>query len=212
VTTVDDDGRTTDDLPAPNHHADHGGFAGASGLAAAVRFLRGRDVQASIALALADLDDGAHVVDIGCGPGVAVHRAHDLGAEIVGVDPASVMLRVARLRWWRDRDVSWRIGTAESLPVEDAWADVVWSLATVHHWVDVEAALAEVTRILAPGGRLIAIERRIDDTEAEGRASHGWTPEQAESFGEHCRRHGFGDVSVAAHAGEPEQLSVVARR
>lgn len=199
-------------LPAPNHHADHGGFSGLSGLLAAVGFLSGRDDAAYLAIELAELRSGDRLVDIGCGPGVAVRRAHELGAEVIGVDPATVMLRVARARWRRDDRVAWRIGTAESLPVDDGWATAVWSLATVHHWADIDAALTEARRVLGPGGRLVVIERRIEDTNADGVASHGWTIEQSESFAEACRRHGFGDVVTGSHVRGRELLHVVARR
>jgi ubiquinone/menaquinone biosynthesis C-methylase UbiE len=202
----------TPHLPVPNHHASHGGFSGASGLFAAVKFLFGRDDAARLAIDLAELQRGDRLVDIGCGPGVAAHLAHEVGAEVVGVDPANVMLWVARARWRRDADTSWRIGTAESVPVADGWANVVWSLATVHHWVDLDAGLAEVRRVLAPGGCLVVLERRIQDPNADGVASHGWTVEQSESFGEHCRRQGFVDVVVGSHIGDREILHVVARQ
>ena len=199
------------DIAVPNHHASHGGFSGVSGLLAAIKFLFGRDHAAQLAIDLAELQRRERLVDIGCGPGVAAHRAHEVGAEVIGVDPSAVMLRVARARWWNDKRATWQIGTAESLPVSDGWANVVWSLATVHHWVDLDAGLTEVHRVLAPGGRLVAIERRIEDPFAEGTASHGWTVEQAESFGEHCRRHGFVDVVVGSHTGERDVVHVVAR-
>ncbi|MDW3215209.1 MAG: class I SAM-dependent methyltransferase [Ilumatobacteraceae bacterium] len=202
----------TSDRPVPNHHASHGGFSGVSGLLAAFRFLSGRDEAARLAIELAELAPGDRLVDIGCGPGTAVHAADELGAEVVGVDPASVMLRVARLRWLRDGSTSWRVGTAESVPVADGWANAVWSLATVHHWVDLEAGIREVHRVLAPRGRFVAMERRIDDPDADGVASHGWTVEQAESFSEHLRRHGFVDLATGTHDGTPELVHVVARR
>lgn len=113
-------------------------------------------------------------------------------------------------RWRARSEVSWRIGTAESLPVGDDWAQVVWSLATVHHWRDINAGLTEARRVLAPTGRLLAVERRIHDTNAVGTASHGWTHEQADSFAEHCRHHGFIDVTVATHSGPNTMLSVIA--
>lgn len=199
-------------LPAPNHHATHPGFSGPSGVVAAVSFLFGRDRAARLAIELADLRAGERLVDIGCGPGIAVRRARELGAEVIGVDPAPVMLRVARARWRRDAGVDWRLGSAESLPVEDGWAQVVWSLSTVHHWADIDAGLAEVHRVLAPGGRLVVLERRIRDTGATGTASHGWTVEQSASFAEHCRRHGFVDATPDVHRGERTVLSVVAHR
>ncbi len=196
--------------PAPNHHCTHRGFSGPSGLVAALSFLVGRDRAAQLAIELSELHAGERLVDIGCGPGTAVNYARATGAEVIGVDPAPVMLRVARLRWRAQPGISWRIGTAESLPVDDNWAQVVWSLATVHHWRDINAGLTEARRVLAPAGRLVALERRIHDTNATGTASHGWTDEQAESFAEHCRRHGFVDAAVATHAGPSTLLSVVA--
>ena len=198
------------DLPVPNHHATHPGFSGASGLLAAVSFLFRRDRAAHLAIELSDLQSGDRLVDIGCGPGVAVRQARAIGAEAIGVDPAQVMLRIARLRWRSDPGIHWRIGTAESLPVDDRWAQVVWSLATVHHWADVDAALAEVRRVLTPGGRLVVLERRIHDTHARGTASHGWTPDQSDSFAEHCRRHELTNVTVSTHVGPTTILSVVA--
>ena len=198
------------DLPAPNHHASHPGFSGLSGLVAAIGFLGGRDAAARLAIELAHLRAGDRLVDIGCGPGVAARRARTLGADVIGVDPAPVMLRVARLRWGGRAGIAWRVGTAESLPVEDGWAGVVWSLATVHHWADVDAGLAEARRVLGAGGRLVALERRIHDVDAPGTASHGWTREQAESFAVRCRRHGFDDVTVDEHARGTVFLAVVA--
>lgn len=193
----------------PNHHADHPGFSGFSGLAAAVRFLSGRERAADVAIELAGLGSGDRLVDIGCGPGVAAARARKLGARVVGVDPSTVMLNVGRLRWLRS-GIRWRDGTAESLPVPDSSTDVVWSLATVHHWADLDAGLDEVVRVLSPAGRLVALERRITDPAAEGRESHGWTPEQAEAFAAMCEAHGFVDVEASTHPGEPTLVAVTA--
>lgn len=176
----------------------------------AISFLFGRSDAAHLAIELGSLRAGERLVDIGCGPGVAAHEAQLVGAEVVGVDPAPVMLRVARRRWRADRAIEWRLGSAEELPVTDGWADVVWSLSTVHHWADIGAGLAEVHRVLAPGGRLIVVERRIHDQDARGTAGHGWTIEQSDSFAEHCRRQGFGSVVTGVHPGRGTVLSVTA--
>jgi SAM-dependent methyltransferase len=182
----------------PNHHAHHEGFHGWTGVVMAIKFLFRRTEDSQIACDLAELSEGDHVVDIGCGSGITVRAALKRGATVIGVDPAPVMLRVARLTtWWpssRGR-ATWLTGTAEQVPVDDASADAAWSLATVHHWHDIDHGLAEVQRILKPGGRFIAIEgeRVIGATDHR---SHGWTMPQAEAFGEAMRAHGFTDLEI----------------
>ena len=83
-------------MPPPNHHAHYPGFAGVGGLLAALTFTVGRAADADLAIRLTGTGPGDHVVDVGCGPGVAVRRAATSAASVVGIDPAPVMLRVAR--------------------------------------------------------------------------------------------------------------------
>ncbi len=192
----------------PNHHADHPGFAGPSGALYALLFALGGRRKARAVAGWADVGPGDHVVDVGCGSGPAVRAALGRGATADGVDPSTAMLAVARRLTRPGRPVAWRVGAAEALPVADGTATVVWSVATVHHWRDVAAGLAEARRVLGPGGRLLAVERRIARG-AEGLASHGWTDAQAEVFATAAREAGFADVAVEAHPlGRGTQLVV----
>lgn len=179
----------------PNHHAHYGTFAGPAGLLAASSMVVGRTGDARLVARLSDLGSGDVVVDIGCGPGVAVRHAARVGATVTGVDPAPVMLRVARLLTRPRRNVHYIQGGAEALPVSDHSTTVVWSIASVHHWTDLDAALEEVRRVLEPGGRFVTIERQTL-AGAHGLASHGWTDAQAAAFADRCREHGFDDVRV----------------
>lgn len=199
----------------PNHHADHPGFAGIGGVIAAICFTIGRGAAADLAIELTGTGPGDDVVDIGCGPGVAVRRAAARGASsVVGVDPAAVMLRVARALTRTSRraapTVRYEDGAAEALALPDGSATVAWSLATVHHWHDLDAGLAEVRRVLRPSGRFLAIERQVEPG-ATGLASHGWTAEQAHLFGQRCRTAGFSDISIDRHQpGRRRVISVLA--
>ncbi|MGV0790905.1 class I SAM-dependent methyltransferase [Mycolicibacterium sp. XJ1819] len=182
-----------------NHHADHPGFSGVAGTVIGLVLLMMGRANARLAADLAGVGQGDVVVDVGSGPGGAVREAARRGAHAVGVDPAPVMLKLARIfTRARHGDVEWRVGTAEEVPVADGFATVWWSLATVHHWQDVERGLAEARRVLKPGGRLVAIERQVP-VGATGMASHGWTRQQAESFAAHCREAGFGEAAVSGH-------------
>ncbi len=200
----------TTDLATPNHHHDHPAFAGLTGVLAAVTMTVGRDGDARLAAELAQLAAGDLVVDIGCGPGVAARHAARQHAAVIGVDPAPVMLRVARALT-RRADVRYVEGSAESLPLPDDSATVVWSIATVHHWRDIDAGLREVRRILRPGGRFVVLERLVR-AGATGLASHGWTIEQAQEFARACRDSGFQEVEVEGprQAGRRTMLAVTA--
>lgn len=185
---------------APNHHADRPGFAGARGLAFGLLMAAVGGGDARLAVRLAEVGPTDHVVDIGSGPGTAVRAAARRGATAIGVEPAPVMRRIARVLGWGSRRATVVRGVAEALPLPDASATVVWSLATVHHWPQLEEGVAEVLRVLRPGGRFLVIERR-SAADATGLASHGWRPEQAEAFAGVCRATGFVDVRVEAHRG-----------
>ncbi len=197
------------DTEVPNHHAHHPGFRGLSGLIAAASMTVGRQPNAALAIDLARLDANDRVVDVGCGPGAAVRRAARSGARAIGVDPAPLMLRVARTLGGGER-VTYRSGAAEALPLPDASATVVWSISSVHHWPAVAPAIAEVWRVLGPGGRFVAIEREAAPG-ATGLASHGWTGARAEAFADAAREGGFSDARVVrSDAGRRPAFAVVA--
>ena len=189
----------TDPVPlAPNHHADYPPFRGLGGLVAGLSMLVGTRALAGLAIELAGVTDVDRVIDVGCGPGTAARGAARRGAQVVGVDPAPLMLALARRATRRTGPVTWQQGTAESLPAPSGWATVVWSIATVHHWRCLGRGRAETRRVLAPNGRLLVIERRVRP-DATGHASHGWTDAQAETFVHLCAQVGLVDARTTKH-------------
>jgi ubiquinone/menaquinone biosynthesis C-methylase UbiE len=189
---------TVSPTQAVNHHADQPGFAGLTGLLAAATMLVTGRVRARLIVELASVSDTDRVVDIGCGPGSAVRAAARRGAQVTGVEPAPVMRRLARLITRDDAEVVWLAGTAENMRLAEGSATVAWSLATVHHWKDVTAGLAEAKRVLASRSRFLVLERRARPG-AKGLSSHGWTEQQAASFASQCRAAGFQSVSIEQH-------------
>jgi SAM-dependent methyltransferase len=185
---------TEADLPV-NHHAAYPGCSGLTGTLAGLTMLLRTRPFARLVVDLATLSAGDRVVDVGCGPGGAARLAARAGARVTGVEPSAEMLRLARAVTRSREHITWIQGRAESLPIPDSTASVLWTLASVHHWTDVGAGLAQAYRVLRPGGRLLAIERRVEPA-ATGLASHGWTPRQAESFMALCHDAGFTDLAT----------------
>ncbi|THG31697.1 class I SAM-dependent methyltransferase [Naasia lichenicola] len=99
----------------------------------------------------ARIDADVHVLDVGCGSGEFLRFAASLGARVSGVDPAVGMLELAR-RAAPDADLS--AAGWESLPFDDGSIDVVVAINALQFADDLDAALAEVERVLRPGGRI----------------------------------------------------------
>lgn len=177
----------------------YGTFAGAAGFVAATSMIFGREHDARIALRLSAVPPGATALDIGSGPGAAARFAARRGVSVIAVDPAPVMLRVARVLT-RASAIRYVEGAAERLPLDDDAVAGAWSIATVHHWRDLDAGLREVRRVLQPGSRFVAIEHHARPG-AHGLASHGWTDAQADAFAACCWDLGFEAVHVERHEG-----------
>lgn len=102
-----------------------------------------------------ELGPGDRFLDIGCGLGTALEAAVAAGAEAAGVDPSPGMVERSRLLV-PTADV--RLGSAEELPFPDSSFTAVLSIATFHHWSNQEGGLAELARVLTPGGRALIVE------------------------------------------------------
>jgi SAM-dependent methyltransferase len=110
-------------------------------------------------LAVADLQPGERVLDLGSGGGIDVllsaRRVGDNGFAY-GVDMTEEMLRLARAN--ADKagvsNVEFLTGTIENVPLPAAAVDVVISNCVINLSVDKPAVLAEMFRVLAPGGRI----------------------------------------------------------
>jgi ubiquinone/menaquinone biosynthesis C-methylase UbiE len=95
------------------------------------------------------------ILDVGCGTGKLLRAAATAfpTARLDGVDAAPEMVRVAQAMAPPGAPVTFRNAPAESLPFGDATFDLVFSTMTFHHWADQRKGIAEVGRVLAPGGR-----------------------------------------------------------
>jgi SAM-dependent methyltransferase len=96
------------------------------------------------------LDETRTVVDLGAGTGKFTRRLLATGANIIAVEPVQEMLAQLSLVV---PSVAARSGTAEDIPVNNGAVDAV-VCAQAFHWFATEAAVAEIRRVLKPGGFL----------------------------------------------------------
>ena len=104
---------------------------------------------------------GGRALEIGCGQGVGTEIILDVfGADSVDafdLDPDMVALARTRLRACGSRVRHW-VGDASAIAAPDGYYDAVFDFGIIHHVPDWRAVLAEVRRVLKPGGRFYAEE------------------------------------------------------
>lgn len=99
----------------------------------------------------------ADVVDVGCGPGDLARVLARRAGRVIGVDPAPQMVDYATARCRDLANCRFERGTAQSLPLPDASADLVTCTFAMHHIPAAHRAdaVAQMFRVLRPGGRLL---------------------------------------------------------
>jgi ubiquinone/menaquinone biosynthesis C-methylase UbiE len=150
-----------------------------------------------------ELDSDDRFLDLGCGLGAALEHATVSGAVTAGIDPSPSMVERASERV-PQADV--RLGSAESIPFDDDAFTAALSVATYHHWADAGAGLKEVRRVLAHGGRLLIVERKLKRS-----TGHGLDRAGAERLDALLETHGYMTVEIdTMRAGRAEYLAVSA--
>jgi SAM-dependent methyltransferase len=122
---------------------------------------------------LGEIRPGERVIDIGCGAGIdSLIAAKKVGSDgkVIGIDMTEAMLDKARQACEEAglRQVEFRYGHAENLPVPDGWADVVISNGVINLTPDKKATFREMARALNPKGRLqigdILVQKKVPDS------------------------------------------------
>jgi ubiquinone/menaquinone biosynthesis C-methylase UbiE/DNA-binding transcriptional ArsR family regulator len=116
--------------------------------------------------ALAALAEGAWTIgDLGCGTGRASEAIAPFVARVIAVDASAAMLQAAKKRLQPFDNVDLRRGDLEALPIDEAQLDAATLMLVLHHVTEPARALAEVARVLKPGGRLILVDMLPHDRE-----------------------------------------------
>jgi len=130
---------------------------------------------------------GRRVLDVGCGKGrfARVFHEQEPAAELWGLDISEEMLRFV------PEGIHTRAGSMTELPFADGFFDAAYATESLEHAVEIERAVAEICRVVKPGGRIAIIDK---NSEHWGRLA---TPEWERWFTRkelerllrrHCRR------------------------
>jgi ubiquinone/menaquinone biosynthesis C-methylase UbiE len=120
------------------------------------RIIFGPIQQAVLQLAAEQVSRPSAILDVGCGTGKLLKSAEARfpGAKLVGVDAAIEMVKYAQTSNPTGA-IQFQQAMAEELPFPNASFDLVFSTMTFHHWSNQTRGIAEVARILTPGGRWV---------------------------------------------------------
>jgi ArsR family transcriptional regulator len=149
------------------------------------------------------------VADLGCGEGYLTIETARWARHVTAIDrSADVLARAKALAARRKvRNIAWKRGQLDRVPLADAAVDLVLLSQALHHADDPARALAEARRVLKPGGRLLLLDLREHEQgwvrDALGDRWPGFSTEALDGL---LKAAGFADVTVrvgARQSGDP---------
>jgi ArsR family transcriptional regulator len=157
---------------------------------------------------------GASVLEIGIGTGGLLAELSGRAAQVVGVDHSPAMLEEARRRLSDSgvNGIELRLGEMSHLPMPDCSVKCVVANMVLHHAADPAAVLAEVRRVLVPGGVLVLADLARHEREAaREQLADQWLGFEEHELREWLNTANFTSVTVekiAAGAGQEAVLLV----
>jgi ArsR family transcriptional regulator len=100
------------------------------------------------------------IADLGAGEGAFALLLAQRARKVIAVDTSAKMIEVAREQAQRHgvKNVEYRLGDMEEVPIRDARVDLVFFSQSLHHALHPERAVSEAHRILRPGGRIVILD------------------------------------------------------
>jgi arsenite methyltransferase len=158
---------------------------------------------------------GERILDVGCGPGFYLPELlEQVGptGSVTGVDASPQTLELARRRTQGHDNVALHLADATALPVPDDGFDAALSVQVLEYVADPDAALAELHRVLRPGGRLVVwdvdwatVSLHSSDAARTARVLHAFDRHLAhrslpQTLTARLRSVGFEGIDVQGHA------------
>jgi ubiquinone/menaquinone biosynthesis C-methylase UbiE len=204
TTGADQDARRLRSVLARRQTASQEFFASAAGRWDKLRedlFGRASYLQALVGL----VDEGWTIGDLGCGTGQVTAALAPFVTKVLAIDRSGEMLQAARRRLKDCRNVEIRRGELESLPISDATLDAATLLLVLHHLPDPAEVLAEASRVVKPGGRLLICDMLPHDHEEyRQQMGHVWLGFSEEQVRRLLTVAGFKKVRLVSLPGDPD--------
>jgi ArsR family transcriptional regulator len=161
----------------------------------------------AVAEALLRLMPPMVIADLGAGDGSFALLLAQCAAKVIAVDTSTKMLEVGREQAVRNgvKNVEYRLGDMEDVPVGDAEVDVVFFSQSLHHALHPERALLEAARILKPCGRIVVLDlakHRFE--EARELYADEWLGFGEAELDSLLEKAGFAEVQTSVVHKEPE--------
>jgi ArsR family transcriptional regulator len=172
------------------------------------QFVPGRS-WAAWSRALGLLLPAVDVADLACGEGYLSVEAARWAKWVVGVDRSPDVLKRSKALAERRgvKNITWKRGEIEKLPIDSESVDVALFSQALHHAIDPKRAVAEAVRILRPGGQLLVLDlREHDQAWVRDRVGDRWLGFKDEELERMLKSAGMSDVTVrigARLAGDP---------
>jgi ArsR family transcriptional regulator len=152
------------------------------------------------------IDSTLVVGDLGCGTGQLTETIAPYVRRVIAVDGSSDMLDAARRRMAGTRsNVDLRQGDLEALPIEDGELDAAMLSLVLHYSPDPARALAEVARVVRPGGRLLVVDMLPHEREEyQQQMGHVWLGFSEKQMSRLLSGGGFDDIRMRALPADPD--------
>ena len=151
------------------------------------------------------IDPDLVVGDLGCGTGQLTDTIAPYVQQVVAVDSSTEMLDAARQRLGASRNVDLRQGDLENLPIENGELDAAMLSLVLHYSASPARALAEVGRVVRPGGRVLIVDMLPHDRqEYQQQMGHVWLGFSEKQIAKFLTGAGFGNARVRMLPADPD--------
>jgi ubiquinone/menaquinone biosynthesis C-methylase UbiE len=145
------------------------------------------------------VDPSWTIGDLGCGTGQVSAVLAPFVSRVVAVDASAAMLQAAKKRLGAFENVDLRRGELESLPIDNSRLDAATLMLVLHHLAEPRNALAEVARVLKPGGRVLIVDMLPHDRDGyRQQMGHVWLGFSEAHMTQMLESSGFAQIRMVA--------------